>query len=520
MWVGNNNQKSCENLKLVFNIMLFFSAVSMVAQENFFNTHDYNLFSQIYSNVKEYNNEVYCLGGTVCITGECGILSKYDADGELVFLNQIDNIDVNSRRCLGLKNDTLILIALSKYAVGARLQMYDLDGNQILDSLVIRDEELVYTWPVDALYKEHYFYCVVNERYNNEARQTAVYKVDYEGNVLDYIRLPYNYRGEILTLTQLNNGNLFVTQPYIDEEDVCAFNHVDIDNPNAVIFYEISADSLEIVREKQDICYQYTNPVSYNCTILANNTIVRNILWRDPNDENIIHASNIYYNSDWEEIDIYKYPQVIVGNSLIALGVLGNRSYKSRNEDEFYVIASISYPQPDEDFPYIDFLIQKWDIDRNLIWERVISDPNIHHRIYFNSLVETESQIILAGYVWSDFDIAGTQDFAVMSLDLDGCYNGDCSDTIYLNGPPTSVYEEGEGHSIIVYPNPLLDIMNVQSTSLLESITVYSMEGRLIREEVITGYEYTMDVGDLASGMYLIQVVSDSGTSIQKIMKQ
>ena len=499
--------------------MLLLVPIFLLAQEDFFTVNDFNGLNQLYTDHVSHESETYALGVTICNTGECGVLSKYDDKGELIFLQEIDGIDITSYRCLDIKNDTLILIALSKYEVGARLQMYNLQGNILEDYLIRRDDALVYTWPLDIIYEDDCIYMAVNENYENESRQTAVYKIDYEGNLLDYIRLPYHYRGGILTLTQLNNGNLFVTQPYIDEEDVCAFEHVDIDHPNAVIFYEISADSLEVIREKGDICYQYTNSVSYNCTILPNNTIVRNILWRDPNDENIIHASNIYYNSDWEEIGIDKYPQLIVGNPLASYGVVNNRTFTSTNEGYFFTLALISYPWPDEDFPYVDFLIQKWDIDRNLIWERVISDPNVHHRLFLRSLVETDSAIILAGYIWRDFDVAGTQDFAVMSLDLDGCYNGDCSDTIYLNGPPTSVYEEGEGHSIIVYPNPLLDIMNVQSTSLLESITVYSMEGRLIREEVITGYEYTMDVGDLTCGMYAIRVMSDQGIIMRKVMK-
>jgi len=397
--------------------------------------------------------------------------------------------------------------------------MYDLEGNLLLDNLVTRDNSLELTWPVDVLYLDDYIYLVVDENFENESRRAAIYKIDYNGNVLDFVRLPYHYRGKVLTLTQLQNGNLFVTQPYIDEEGICAFEHVDIDNSNAVIFYEISADSLEIIREKQNICYQATNSVSYDCTVLSNNTIVRNVLWRNPFNEDIIHASNIYYNSDWEEIAIDKYPQVVIGNSLIAIGVLGNRSYESRNEDEYYIAASISYPQPDEDFPYINFLIQKWDIDRNLIWERVISDPNIHHRIYFNSLVETETDIILAGYVWSDFDIGGTQDFAVMSIDLDGCYNGDCSDTIYLNGPPTAVYEEEIDNTISVFPNPVLDELNVKSAAPLRSIAVYGMDGVMVRKAVLSVMEHTSDLAGLPSGMYVVRVVSDEGISVQKVMK-
>ncbi len=492
--------------------------VSVLSQDNFFTVDDYNGLSQIYFDHINYGEDSYVLGGTVCSTGECGVLSRYGNEGELIFLKEIDNIDVNSHRCLGLRGGTIILTGLSKYEVGARLQMYSLDGKLLMDNLVNRDDNLVYTWPVDALYLEEYFYLVVNENYDNEPRQTAVYKVDYGGNVLDYVRLPYYHRGEIYTLTQLGNGNLFVSRPYLDD-DLCAFEHGEPDRPNAVIFYEISADSLEIIREKQNVCYRSTRNVSYDSRVLSNGTIVRNILWKDSIDDKIIHAANIYYDSDWEEIGIDMYPQVIFGNSLIGIGVLGNRTYASKDSTKFYVAASISYPQPDEDFPYINFLIQKWDINRNLMWERVVSDPNIHHRIYFNSLFETESQIVLSGYVWSDFDVGGTQDFAIMSLDPDGCYNGDCSDTIYLNGPPTSVFDAKVDTDISISPNPVLDEIVVRASSPLRSITCYTLDGTMVLRETLFVMEHTLDFGILPSGMYVVRVVSDDGISIQKVMK-
>ena len=489
------------------------------AQENYFTTHDLNSLSQRNTNIVEIGGETYALGVTICNSGECGILSKYSEAGELMFLNEIDNIDVNSPRCFGLSNDTLMVVALSKYDVGARLQMYDLEGNLLKDELIKRDENLVYTWPLDILYKEDYILMAVNENYENEPRQTAVYKVDYEGSVLDYIRLPYHFRGGILTLTTLQNGNLFVTQPYNDES-LCAFEQEDVDYLNAMIFYEVTLDSLEIIREKENMCYQSTIPVGYDCTVLSNNNIVRNILWRDSLNENIIHAANIYYNSDWEEIGIDKYPQLVVGNPLASYGVLGSRTFKSFDENYFFVFSLISYPQQDIDFPYGNVLIQKWDIDRNLMWERVISDPIVHNRLFFTSLIETDEEIILAGYVWSDFDIAGTRDFAIMTLDLDGCYNGDCSDTIYLNGPPTSTFDLQEDTNIELFPNPAFDHLHVRSKASLNSIVVYDMDGNIKVEEVLSeSSTHTIVLSALPRGMYIVRVVSGEGIQLRKVMK-
>ena len=490
----------------------------ILGQENFFSAHDYKSLSQGYFNSLTYNDNIYTLGVTICPTGECGVLSKYGINGKLEFFKEIDNVDVNSSRCLGLRGDTISLIALSKYEVGARLQKYNLEGELLQDNLINRDTDLIYTWPLDVLYKEELMYLAVNENYKNESRQTAVYKLDYQGNVLDFIRLPYHYRGGILTLTELGNGNLFITQSYIDE-GLCAFEHEEPDNINAVIFYEITADSLEIIREKEHMCYQSTSPVSYDCRVLNNGNIIRNILWRDSLNENKIHAANIYYDLEWEVIGIDKYPQLVIGNPLANYGIIGNRTFSSQSSNYFYEVSFDRYPIEGEDFPYVDCLIQKWDIDRNLIWERVISDPNVHHRIYFNSLYETESGIILAGYVWSDFDIAGTQDFAVMTLDLNGCFNGDCSDTIYLNGPPTSTLDVPDGVKISIFPNPFQDKITISATSPIRYIICYSMDGTVMLKEDVTSMEHTLDLGILPSGMYAVEVKCDGGRITKKVIK-
>jgi len=180
------------------------------SQNNFFTVHDYNMRSQGNLDIVEYEDEIVTLGSTICSTGECGILSKYNSKGELLFLKEIDNIDVNSYHCMSIRNDTIILMALSKYELGGRLQKYNTEGVLLLDTLISRDSALAFIWIADALYLEDYFYVAVDENYEEESRHQAIYKVDYDGNVVDYMRLERHFRGKILTLTQLNNGNLFV----------------------------------------------------------------------------------------------------------------------------------------------------------------------------------------------------------------------------------------------------------------------------------------------------------------------
>jgi len=497
--------------------MLFGTLLS--GQNNFFYSHDYINRSQGYRNVVEKDSEIYALGVTICNTGECGVLAKYDDQGELIFLKLINEVDVNSSRCFTLKSDTLMFITVAKFEVGSKFQKYNTSGDLLDDILVVRDSNLVYTWTLDALYEEKVIYLAVIENYENESQQAAIYKLDYAGNVVDYVRLPYHYRGSILTLTQLHNGNLFVSQRHINK-DACAFPPEEPDSPNAVIFYEIRTDTMAILREKQDICYESTAPISYDCTVLPDGRILRNVLWRDSLFDFIIHASNMYYDENWEIIGIDKNPPLVVGNPLASYGIIGLRTKVSLDSLHFYTYGTDRYPIEGEDFPYGDFLIQKWDLNRNLLWERRISDPNVYKRINLRTLLETESGIILAGYTWSDFDIGATQDFAVMSLDHDGCFNGDCSDVIYLNGPPISVVdEEPQRCQVILSPNPVQDRLQITAKDRISRVACYTLSGELVEMHEVMDYEFTLTTDLWTSGIFFIRVATEQGVYAEKVIK-
>lgn len=74
-----------------------------------------------------------------------------------------------------------------------------------------------------------------------------------------------------------------------------------------------------------------------------------------------------------------------------------------------------------------------------------------------------------------------------------------------------------------LYPNPAQNfiIINSNNMSGLESISIADMNGRLVTEKQFTGGNAAqMDISWLESGMYLVKIVSDKGTSTKKIIKQ
>jgi trimeric autotransporter adhesin len=67
-----------------------------------------------------------------------------------------------------------------------------------------------------------------------------------------------------------------------------------------------------------------------------------------------------------------------------------------------------------------------------------------------------------------------------------------------------------------VYPNPTNDNINISSSENIKSIEVYSLEGRKIKSVVTS----SVDISDLSSGMYLIQVkTNEEKIGTKKIIK-
>lgn len=77
-----------------------------------------------------------------------------------------------------------------------------------------------------------------------------------------------------------------------------------------------------------------------------------------------------------------------------------------------------------------------------------------------------------------------------------------------------------EANSFSVYPNPASSILNIESISKIKSISITDINGRIIFENKSDSLSTTINIEMLSSGMYMIQVKTDKGSTVQKIMKK
>lgn len=71
-----------------------------------------------------------------------------------------------------------------------------------------------------------------------------------------------------------------------------------------------------------------------------------------------------------------------------------------------------------------------------------------------------------------------------------------------------------------VYPNPARDVLNISSTSTLDSFELCDMSGRIVKSGKLSAEHQSVNVSDLARGIYLVKAKTDSGVLSAKWVKE
>jgi hypothetical protein len=77
--------------------------------------------------------------------------------------------------------------------------------------------------------------------------------------------------------------------------------------------------------------------------------------------------------------------------------------------------------------------------------------------------------------------------------------------------------------AISLYPNPATDVINIRNNSNLEleGIRIYDINGRLVAQHKVrdTSNSHMINVSELASGIYMLQIYSNQANTIKRIIK-
>lgn len=171
------------------------------------------------------------------------------------------------------------------------------------------------------------------------------------------------------------------------------------------------------------------------------------------------------------------------------------------------------------------------DIQGNLLWERSIADIRDSEWARFWYGLETDNGFVLVG------DIAQTNPTGVpflldgevwfLTLDKNGCWNGNCNEYIVITGDTTSITDTKEAKAatgeMVAYPNPTDGVLMIECKSYnvhaQRTAGVFDINGRKVMDINLYAPKSTINLSHLGNGVYFVtHIIDGKPAGTQKII--
>jgi hypothetical protein len=246
----------------------------------------------------------------------------------------------------------------------------------------------------------------------------------------------------------------------------------------------------------------------------------------DDRNNRLTILPQVWQNNNWENSDKYTYTYDDRNNPLTYL-------WQEWQNNDWVNSWKVTYTYNDRNYP-LTYLSQEW---QNNNWEN-----SRNNTITYD---DRNNQLTSLYQIWQNNDWnSGYQEIYTYNEDNNAVsgensmgYN--ISLSMYYNNmqsvqryscqrftasyikvaKPAAIAETGNGleNGIGIYPNPVQDVLHIQSSVTIEQAAIYDMNGRIVRQVQMTN---DIAVQDLARGIYMIKIQTNKGIEIRKIVKQ
>lgn len=209
-------------------------------------------------------------------------------------------------------------------------------------------------------------------------------------------------------------------------------------------------------------------------------------------------------NVEWE----YVFANRVDKSHISAVKVEGDKMFGVGITDYFYFEVD-----PDRIIDGWCFLI---NASGELHWERSISDVRESYGCRFWHGVKAENGFVLVGDIDrknpSGVPFLNDPDVWFLTLDENGCWNGNCEEHIIITGDSTSITDTESpalpSEELTLYPNPTSGIFNIEYTDALTSsnrrIVVTNAVGEKMLAYELRAPRSTINLNQLAPGWYVV----------------
>ncbi len=87
-------------------------------------------------------------------------------------------------------------------------------------------------------------------------------------------------------------------------------------------------------------------------------------------------------------------------------------------------------------------------------------------------------------------------------------------DDISVTNPSIGITENNI--NIQLYPNPAIDILNIETNFIIQSISIIGINGRLISNEIVNSPIANIKINELTSGVYFCEIKKNDGAVIRR----
>ncbi len=98
-----------------------------------------------------------------------------------------------------------------------------------------------------------------------------------------------------------------------------------------------------------------------------------------------------------------------------------------------------------------------------------------------------------------------------------------CLTKSYFNAPGNwvGIHATASMPQVVLYPNPVLDMLMIESSSAIRSVLVYDVLGQLVYKHPGAGdLSCILDMSGLVKGVYFISLETETGVVRRKIVKE
>lgn len=189
-----------------------------------------------------------------------------------------------------------------------------------------------------------------------------------------------------------------------------------------------------------------------------------------------------------------------------------------RTQDGNFVSAGFnlsSTEQLDEnEFSTYTFEIVKVDEDGKPLWttqDTILYNPEIDVETEIKGITELSSgSIVVLGYTWYIKNNEWVASSWMAKYDKDGCKIHGCR-------PLTSSTELIDRAELSVYPNPTSDFLQIDTDASFTTVAVYDLAGKCV---IRMPYSSSIDIQAMPSGIYVLELVGETGVYRTKIVKE